>query len=105
VLQPIEASLETNYSEINLNTIFPNGALQRGSTFAVNEVKNKINENINTYPIMGRLRKIHRESYEKSVNAKEKEVILDIVQDIYPCEFTSLGLCRIYVRFDILDQE
>lgn len=42
---------------------------------------------------------------EKAVNAKEKEVLLEITQDVYPPRYRNSGLCKVYMRFDILGEE
>lgn len=53
---------------------------------------------------MGVLKRVIWSSMKKAVNAKEKEVALDIIQDTFHRNFKSIGVCRIYVRFDILDE-
>lgn len=76
----------------------------KGSTFVVQEIRTKINENLNNFTVMGVLKRVIWSSMKKAVNAKEKEVALDIIQDSFHRNFKSIGACRIYVRFDILDE-
>jgi hypothetical protein len=103
MFKPMELSLEYNYSELNMNQIFQDSEGMKNSTFVIQEIKSKISENVNNLTILGVLKKINQEALSKAVNAKEKEAVLDIIQDVYPNGYKQVGICRIYVRYDILD--
>lgn len=68
------------------------------------DIQNKIAEKLEGFVVMGILKKVIWSTMKKAVNPKEKEVTLDLVQDSFHPRFKSIGSCRIYVRFDILDE-
>lgn len=66
----MELSLEYNYSELHMNQIFQDSEGMKNSTFVIQEIKNKISENVNNLTILGVLKKINQEALNKPVNAK-----------------------------------
>lgn len=70
MFKPMELSLEYNYSELHMNQIFQDSEGMKNSTFVIQEIKNKISENVNNLTILGVLKKINQEALNKPVNAK-----------------------------------
>ena len=53
-----------------MNQIFQDSEGMKNSTFVIQEIKNKISENVNNLTILGVLKKINQEALNKPVNAK-----------------------------------
>lgn len=53
--------------------------LNKGSTFVVQDIRTRIHEKLEGFVVMGILKKVIWSSMKKAVNAKEKEVALDII--------------------------
>ena len=63
IFRPMEISLEYNYSELNLNNVFMENDFPRGTKFSIEEIKNKVHDNLNDMVIMGVLKKIHWDTF------------------------------------------
>ena len=105
VFKIIQTSLESKFAEINLRKVFTDQKVEMEDTFAPKDVRSKILENINDMSIMGILFKINHQSYKSKINQKQKEVQLTIIQDVCAQEYTTVGICKIYVRFDKIDED
>jgi hypothetical protein len=56
----LEQSLTSNYSDLNLSEIFLENELTKGSTFVVQDIRNKIHENINNFVVLGVLKHVNK---------------------------------------------
>ncbi len=63
------------------------------------DIRAKVGEGLGEVALLGVLRRIFHESYKQPVNAKEKEMLLEVAQDMFPKLYTTVGACRLYLRF------
>ena len=69
------------------------------------DIRAKVGEGMGEVALLGVLRRIFHDSYKQPVNAKEKEMLLEIGQDVFPKMYVSVGVCRLFLRFDIMDEQ
>jgi hypothetical protein len=105
IFEPLERSLASNYSEIHLQPLYKDNKLQACTVFPFLEVKSKLLQQ-EKLSVMGVVQSIGEgfSSPIKAVNAKEKEIVLEVLQDVFRADFVSVGVCRICLRFDQADE-